>query len=332
MAVMRPLLLLGVALAAPGCGGLYSGTDGGNGGGHGGTGLGPPVCMRTFTDGIQRTGPTGTNALTDVMAMAFDKDRRLHVLNWAGSQSFIAVTQPPPGTGWDGVYGQGHLEDPRDFAIDAAGTVYVLDDPQPGDPVVKRFDSKGVYLDSFVADAMGAEDTGNAIAIDGAGKLNVGGIQRLYQYELNGTFIKRYGVPGKGVGKVMWPRDLAWDRKSNTLWVADLFQNFVEQFTPGVDSQVNQFGGRGTENGKFDGNEPTGTTFYGPNRSEVDAEGNLYASDPFASRLQKLSPTGAFLGQFTFGTSKLFNGIAIDPSTGILYAARGATIDVICPF
>lgn len=330
---MKPLLLLGFACAATGCGGLYSAADGGGvGGGNGGTGLGPPTCMRTFSDGITVKAPPGADAFTDILAMAFDQDRRLHVLNWAGSASFISVMGTPPNTGFVRSYGKGNLEDPRDFVIDAAGIVYVLDDPEFTEPRVKRFDAQGAFIDSFVADAMGLDDVANSIALDGAGKLNVGGTQRLYQYEVTGAFIKRYGIAGKGVGKVMWPRDLAWDPTSNTLWVADLFQNFVEQYTPGVDTQVNQFGGRGTENGKFDGNEPTGNTFYGPNRIAVDAQGNLYVSDPFASRLQKLGPNGAYQGQFNFGTSKLFNGLAIDPATGLVYAARGAVIDVICPF
>ena len=89
---MKPLLLLGIALAASGCGGLYSSTDGGGGGtggGNGGTGLGPPTCMRKFADAITVKSPVGADAFTDIMAMAFDKDRQLHVLIWDGSASFV---------------------------------------------------------------------------------------------------------------------------------------------------------------------------------------------------------------------------------------------------
>lgn len=331
---MKPWLAIPlVSTALTGCGGLYSSADGGTGGGNAGTGLGPPACMRTFADAITVKSPAGANAFTDIVSLAFDKDRHLHVLNRkTPGGSFVAVLGAPPNTGFLRSYGQGKLDDVQDFTIDAAGTVYVLDDPSPGDPVVSRFDAMGTFLSSFPADANGGEDTGLSIAIDGSGKLNVGGSQRLYRYETNGTYVGRYGYAGKGVGNLMWPTDLVWDPTSNTMWVADLFQNFVEQYTPGVDTQVNQYGGRGVGNGKFDANEPSGNTFYGPNRLAVDAKGNVYASDPYSSRLQKLGPTGAYLGQFDFGTSRLFDAVVIDPATGILYAARGTTIDVICPF
>ena len=134
------------------------------------------------------------------------------------------------------------------------------------------------------------------------------------------------------MGKILWPTGLAFDNTTQAIWVADLFQNFVEKYTPGNNTQLAQFGGRGTANGKFDGNEMTGNTFYGPNRVAVDAEGKIYASDPLASRLQKFSPNGSYLGQFDFGTSNLFGAMAIHPDTGVIYAARGASIDVICPF
>ena len=81
---MKPLLLLGCA-ALTACEGLYSGIDGGGaGGGNTGVGLGPPTCMRKFADAITVKSPTGANAFTDIEALAFDKDRRLHVLNQIG--------------------------------------------------------------------------------------------------------------------------------------------------------------------------------------------------------------------------------------------------------
>lgn len=330
---MKSLLPLLAALALPACGGLYSATDGGTGGGTGGQGLGPPTCMRTFSDAIAVKPPPAPNAFTDIVALQFDKDRHLVVLTRKSGGAFVVVMGAPPNTGFLKSWGAADLTaDVQDFVLDAAGNAYVLEDPEFGDPVVKKFDANGKLVSQFTADAMGFESLAISIAIDGAGKLNIGGTQRLYRYELNGTFIDKYGTPGKGVGQLMWPTDLVWDAKSNALWVADVFHNAVEAYTPGEDAQVAQFGSRGTADGKFDGNEPSGNTFYGPNAIAIDAQGDVYASDPYASRLQKLAPNGAFKGQFTFGTSRVFDALALDPATGILYAGRGAAIDVICPF
>ncbi len=49
-------------------------------------------------------------------------------------------------------------------------------------------------------------------------------------------------------------------------------------------------------------------------------------------RHHTFAASGGYLGQIDFGTSNQFGAISIHPDTGVLYAARGGTIDVIYPF
>lgn len=327
---MKPLFLVLVLLAlTTACGGLYSRNP--DGGRTIVTGLGPPTCMRVLSDAISVASPAGVNAFQDVRGLAFDKDRNLHVLNRGDGETSFIVVMGAPSYGLARTYGKTGLGPVRDLILDATGNAYVVEDFESDDPRISKFDPAGVASGTFIANG-NFQDTGMALAIDGSGRLNVAGLSKIHRYEVNGTFVDAYGISGKGVGKMLWPTGLAWDPTSQSMWVADLFQNFVEKYTPGNSTQLAQFGGRGTENGKFDGNEQTGNTFYGPNRVAVDAEGNVYASDPLASRLQKFAPNGSYLGQFDFGTSNLFGAMAIHPDTGVLYVGRGAAIDVICPF
>jgi len=327
-------LILGMTRAAPlllvftiACSGLYSrNPDGGN---TIVTGLGPPVCMRTLSDSISVSSPAGNDAFKDIRAIVFDKDRNLHVLSELDPDSFVAVLAPPS-YGLSRTYGRGHLGPVRDLALDAAGNAYVVENFESGPPSVKKFDAKGNFTGTFVANG-GRQDEGLATAFDGEGLLNIGGLSRIYRYKTDGTYVDEYGISGVGVGKMLLPAGLTWDYTSQTIWVADIFLNVVSQYTPGSSSQRVQFGGRGPEKGQFDGNE-TGATHYGPSRVAIDAEGKVYASDPGASRLQKFSPNGGYLAQFDFGTSKLFGAMAIHPDTGVIYAGRGGVIDVICPF
>jgi hypothetical protein len=332
---MKPpiLLLLPLALTAA-CTGLYSrNPDGGN---QILPNLGPPTCMRVLADAIEVRSPVGAEAFQDIAGLAFDQNRNLHVLNRVGGPgstdklSFVDVMAAPNYV-FVRSYGLGKLGPVRDLALDREGNAYVVENFEVGEPAISRFDPGGTYVSTFLGDAMNQSE-GFAIAIDGSGRLNVAGVSRIYRYEPDGTYVDEYGFGGVGVGKLLLPTGLAWDNTTQSIWVADLFQNFVEKYTPGNSTQQVQFGGRGTANGKFDGNEPTGKTFYGPNRVAVDAEGKIYASDPFASRLQKFAPNGGYLGQFDFATSNLFGAMAIHPDTGVLYVGRGATIDVICPF
>lgn len=319
--------LLGLWLLT-GCGGLYS--HAGAGGGNGG--LGPPDCMRTFSDAISVPVPAGADAFQDIQALVFGADHNLYVLSRSSDdKSYVDVL------GSDlklaRTLGRGKLGPTRDLVVATNGTVYVAEDfvGTSTPPDVVRFDSTGMWLGMWPASG-GSQDEAHSLAFDGEGLLNIGGLGRIHRYRLDGTFVDQYATFGKGPGKLLLPEGLTFDPVTGSMWVADVFQNFIEKYVPGNGVQQLQFGGRGAGDGKFDGNEPTGTTFYGPGRIAIDGEGKLYATDPFGSRVQKFAPNGAYLGQFSFGGSIQVGPIAINPANGILFVARGTAIDRVCPF
>jgi tripartite motif-containing protein 71 len=327
---MAPRIALWLAsMAAMACGtGLSSSIDAGSGPG----GLGAPTCMRKFSDAVSVPVPSGQAEFSRVVGLAFDSDRGLHVLNRSASdEAFVDVLAPAPSYPLARSFGKDVLHKVRDLAVDSTGQTWVVEDFSPsGVPIVTRFDALGAQVATWKADASDQRD-GLSIALDGEGLVNLGGEGRIYRYQLNGAFVDGYGVYGTGPGQILFPTGLAWDASSSSIWVADLFLNQVERYTPGQSTQRAVFGGRGTAAGKFDGNEPTGNTFYGPNKIAVDAEGKIYALDPFASRLQKFAPNGGVLNQFSFDGATQLGAIAIDRVSGLIYVGRGAAIDIICP-
>ena len=323
--VMRALVFLLAPAIAAGCGGLVArNSDGGAGPGS----LGPPNCMRTLADDLHLTVPAGLPAFVNVQALAFDKAQNLYVLNRTSStEAIVEVVSSVPKS-----FGQGQLGSTRDLIVADNDIIYLVEDRSGAflPPLVKRYSTAGADLGGWTADA-GNQREGVGLALDGEGLLNISALGHIYRYRPNGEFVDVYGRMGATSGQMMFPTGMAWDRANGALLVADLFRNSVEKYTPGSDVQLADFGGRGTANGKFDGAEPTGSTYYGPSRIALDTAGKIYANDPFASRIQKFSANGAYLGQFSFGGSTQVGPIAIHPVTGILYVGRGSSVDLVCP-
>jgi DNA-binding beta-propeller fold protein YncE len=122
---------------------------------------------------------------------------------------------------------------------------------------------------------------------------------------------------------------LSFGERARTFYVLNIPNNNIRQFqdrvrrlpaTPGTPSSqfsslpeesANMFkGGKGTENGQFD--SPTGIA--------VDTNGNILVSDTGNGRIEKFSPTGAFLS--TIGTKGTSHGHLGDP-TGIAVDQAG---------
>ena len=155
----RPMIRFAALLLicfSPACSGLYSrNPDGGN---TIVTGLGPPVCMRVLSDSVSVSSPAGNDGFKDIRALVFDKDRNLHVLSVADPDSFIAVLAPP-NYGLARTYGRGNLGPVRDLALDATGNAYVVENFESGPPKVKKFDARGNFNGTFVANG-GTQDEG----------------------------------------------------------------------------------------------------------------------------------------------------------------------------
>lgn len=292
-------------------------------------------CMRTVADNIHVPEPASPKPFSGVRSLVFDSAGDLYVLNREG----------PPYTGWVHVLarspnhahrrtvGAGIINDPRDLAVDSTGNMHVVTyDPEPFDavPEVHVFNPMGAEVSVWNADAGGtnAQDEAWSAVIDSAGRLNIGGLV-VYRYSLAGAFIDQMGLWGGIDGRIGRAEGLAWDPMGIVL-VADLARNMVHRLDSASRNQLSEFGGRGSAPGEFDGAaEPD--VRWGPTRLAVDARRNIYANDPFNSRIQKFSPQGQFLGEFVFGGSRAIHSIAVDPLSGNIYVGRDFGIDIICP-
>jgi len=283
--------------------------------------------MTVYTQDIKVPSPPA-GAFDSVGGLAFGPGGILAVLSQPPSGAFVTVLKPD--FSLLGTFGKPQLGLVRDVTVDDGATVYVVESPQAGLPSVKRFQLDGGYLGSWTANGNG-QLYGLSITFDGSGLLNIGGHDGIHRYQPNGTSVDVYGMGGMGQGFVSWAAGLSYDANAQRMWVADMFQNYVEKYAPGQDAQLLQFGGRGSGPGQFDRGEPTGNTFYGPNRLAVDSEGKVYAADPYVSRLIKFSSSGAYLGEFSFGGARWIGAVAVAPD-GRIFVGLDTSVLIVCPF
>jgi DNA-binding beta-propeller fold protein YncE len=128
-----------------------------------------------------------------------------------------------------------------------------------------------------------------SIAVDRkSGHIYVSDQQRqdVQQFDGDGTFIRKWGSFGSGVGQMNRPSGLAVDPEGNVL-VTDALNNRVQTWSP-KGELLATWGEGGTGPGQF--NWPWGI--------EVDGQGRVYVVDWRNSRVQQFSPDGAYLASF----------------------------------
>jgi len=128
----------------------------------------------------------------------------------------------------------------------------------------------------------------NGVACDPEGNVYAmswsAGVVNIYnpQWEFTGTFGQRGSKPGQFVD----PYSTIWH--DNTFWVADTYNNRLQQFSS--DWQILQIIG---------GKEGTGTNeFSHPTDIAFDEPGNIYVADWQNDRILKLDPKGKFIRQW----------------------------------
>lgn len=248
--------------------------------------------------------------------------------------------------------GAGQVSGADEDAIDGAGDVWIADNTNNR---VDVFSSSGAFIETIgwgvtngKAEAevctsscqAGIEGGGNGefkhpwgIAINkSAGDVYVSdqGNNRIEELEVStGKWVRSFGAFGKGEGQFNSPNGVAVDPSGN-VWVTDYGFNRIEEFSS--TGSFTKMIGWGVRNGEAklekcifecrEGLEGSGEgQFKGPKGIATDASGNVYVTDFGNNRVEELSSSGAFLGQF--GSAGSGNGqfsgpvtLAVDPNTG----------------
>lgn len=319
---MRRALLFVSLSALAACGGLRSNRgDGGE--------LPADGCMRTLADAVQVPAPEAPNGFAGVRSLVFAPDGTLFVLNRPGNvgPSYVTELGPRPAHAFRRAFGREHLGRTFDLAITSDRTVLIVEEgPALSDkPVLFTFAPGG--------DAPATQRTltevshSFSVLSEPGGNVLVGASEVIQRYGPDGGPAGYFGGP---LTKLAWPNDLAFDAQG-TLWVADMAANEVRQYDTSSRGELTSFGGRGSGKTQFDGAETDPGVVWGPGSLALDAQGNIYATDPTASRIVKLSRQGGFLGEFSFGGSRAIESVAVDPISGNVYVSRGNAIDIVCP-
>jgi tripartite motif-containing protein 71 len=210
--------------------------------------------------------------------------------------------------------GDGQFNLPQGIAVDASGSVYVVDF---GNARVQKFDSDGRLLLQWGGrgNAAGQLNQPVGIAVDEQGHIYVSdvGNERVQKFDSDGGFLLEWGGFGAGNGQFHTPRGLAVDRGGH-VYVVDSGNHRVQKFSS-RGSFLAKWGTPGTGNGQF----------FLPFGIALDAAGSVYVADTMNHRLQRFDSEGRFLTQWgEWGQGEgLFNsptGIAID-TEGNIYIA-----------
>ncbi len=193
--------------------------------------------------------------------------------------------------------GLGQVSNPHGLAVDATGDVWVAD---CNNNRIEEFSSSGAYLGQIGTYGSGAGQMSCPAGIAFAdGNLYVAdyGNNRIDEFnEAGEKFVQAFGfgvengeaklqvcttscktgIAGSEHGQLNGPNEITANPKDGNLYVADINNNRVEEFT-GAGAFVNTFGTKGKGPGQFESN--------GPQDVAVNPDGLLYATDTNNNRL-----------------------------------------------
>jgi uncharacterized protein (TIGR03437 family) len=189
------------------------------------------------------------------------------------------------------------------ITTDAAGNVYLASSALHA---VFKLDASGI-LTRIAGNGRGgySGDGGPAseaqlnspgsVAVDGAGNLYIGEVDRVRRVSPNGiiTTIAGNGSPGHSpdggpaAEAQISPRAVAVDRAGN-LFVADLYNFLIRKIT--ADGLIRTIAGNGSSGASGDNGPATAAQLSSPNGVAVDSAGNVFIAD--GPRVRKVSPTG----------------------------------------
>ena len=174
----------------------------------------------------------------------------------------------------------GQFLDPIGAAVAPDGNVYVTDDQRDD---VQVFDPDGTFLFAFGGEGSGPGQIQDAgfldIAADGTVYVADFNAHRVIKYAADGAFLAEWGSAGDGPYGFNNPHGIAVG-PDGLVYLAD-FRN----------GKVKVFDGEGQHLATWPDptNESLTSSISGPVSIDVDDEGNVFVSEYFAARVQKLA-------------------------------------------
>lgn len=225
--------------------------------------------------------------------------------------------------------GPGEFYSPIGIAVTPADEVVVTD---LNNARVQRFTTDGKHLGGFDLPwddpkRKSTQAGGVAVAADGTIYLSFMVQHKVAAYTPDGKLLRTIGTKGTKDGELRQPGGLVL-LADGTVYVADQGNHRVQWFTA-EGKYLGQWGGHGTDAGKFGGKEAAGSRFGGPHFLARESGGRFYATEGAPGRIQKLTADGKPLaawadtgdgpggfGAHPFGNSKnAFGPIAVAVDT-----------------
>ncbi len=298
----------------------------------------------------------GDGELNNVKGIAIDNEGNIYVSQESFIQKFTSTGEFI--TKWgSGGFGDGEFYWAMGLATDDTGNVYVA---EFGNSRIQKFSSTGDFLTKWASAGIedGQFDYPLGIAIDNADNVYVAdygyGNSRVQKFTPSGKFLLKWSISGD------YPLDLAIDVFGNVYAASGCIQKFTSsgeslkldqadigafyassiatdsvgnvyifssneriiKFTSSGEF-VTEWGGTGTGDGQF------AFDVHGA-AIALDAEDNVYVTDPNNFRIQKFTSSGEFIskwGSFGAGDGKFLEvkDIAIGNAGGIY------VLDMLCP-
>jgi TRAP-type C4-dicarboxylate transport system substrate-binding protein/DNA-binding beta-propeller fold protein YncE len=210
------------------------------------------------------------------------------------------------------------LSEEGELYVVNAGTNEVLVLDREGS-VVRRWGETGSGQGQLLFTREGIEPIGGvAVGPDGSVYVTEPGINRVQQFDEDGTFIRRWGEPGSEDGQFLYP----WDvdvAPDGTVYVVDAERDDIQRFTAdGV--HLETFGRKGSGEGEL---METASVF-------IDEDGVLYNADWRNDRVQAWGPSGEFLWSLVGSDGRrltLPNDVATD-AAGTIFVTTQRRVDV----
>jgi ABC-type Fe3+ transport system permease subunit/streptogramin lyase len=178
--------------------------------------------------------------------------------------------------------GPGRFLKPRSVAVDASGTLFVVD--MTGR--VQRFDSEGRWVGMWqMPDTERGRAKGMALAGEGRLWLVEPHYHRVNLLDPQGALLGQWGAHGTNAGQFWFPRAIAPGANGDCFVSEYGVVERVQRFTADGTRLLGVIGGPGTGPGGFNRAEGIGT----------DRHGNLYVADSCNHRVQVFDPGGRWL-------------------------------------